>query len=351
MKEVLLLTAICLLFAGCKSKGSSNRTASIIGYGRMPDVARDDQGNFHAIFGSGDSIMYSYSDNNGESFSAPTLIAVVPQLAASHTRGPQLAATSGGLVLTACNEPGNIVSFIKDKSNRWKQTGVVNDVDTVAKENLMALSTDGNNAFAVWLDLRDKHNKIFGARSGDGGQTWSKNILVYASPDTTVCECCKPTVVMQGSTVSVMFRNWLSGNRDMHLIQSADGGQSFGKAQKLGNGSWALNGCPMDGGGLALNEQGIAQTVWNRKGKIYASRPGEQEIELGEGRGCVIESQGGKTVYAWLIEGRITVTNNKGFVHDLGRGQRPVLKMISNSHVLCVWENEEKQIYSTILSI
>lgn len=85
----------------------------------------------------------------------------------------------------------------------------VNDVDTVAKENFLALTADGENTFAVWLDLRDKHNKIFDAKSNDGGIIWSKNILVYASPDATVCECCKPSVVMKGSDVYVMFRNWL----------------------------------------------------------------------------------------------------------------------------------------------
>jgi hypothetical protein len=61
------------------------------------------------------------------------------------------------------------------RRERGSLSGRVNDVDTTAKENLMALSADGDNAFAVWLDLRDKHNKLFGAKSIDGGKTWSKN--------------------------------------------------------------------------------------------------------------------------------------------------------------------------------
>ncbi len=116
----------------------------------------------------------------------------------------------------------------------------------------MVLSADGQNAFAVWLDLRDKHNKIFGAKSTDGGKTWGKNIMIYASPDTTVCECCKPSVVMKGNNIYVMFRNWLNGNRDLHIIQSTDIGLNFGQAQKLGAGSWTLNGCPMDGANWRL---------------------------------------------------------------------------------------------------
>ena len=40
-----------------------------------------------------------------------------------------------------------------------------------------------------------------------------KRNLSGASPDTTVCECCKPSVVIEGNNVYVMFRNWLNGNR------------------------------------------------------------------------------------------------------------------------------------------
>jgi len=265
--------------------------------------------------------MYSHSSDHGETFSASSLISVLPKLAASHTRGPQVAATNDGLVLTACNDSGDIFSYVKDGSGKWQQTARVNDMDTVAKENLMALSANGRNAFAVWLDLRDKHNKIFGAKFTDGGKTWGKNIIIYASPDTTVCECCKPSVVMRDNNVSVMFRNWLNGNRDLHIIQSTDGGINFGQAQKLGTGSWALNGCPMDGGGLSLNSNGNPQTVWNRKGKIYACEPGKIETELGQGRSCTMESVNGKNVYAWIENGDVVIMKPQGIKINLGKGQ------------------------------
>src|SRR6476620_9685371 len=105
--------------------------------------------------------------------------------------------------------------------------------------------------------------------------------MIYASPDTTVCECCKPSVAVKGNNVFVMFRNWLNGNRDLYLIQSSDGGIKFGEAKKLGIGSWALNGCPIDGGNVVIDKDGNPLTVWNRKGIIYACRPGQEEIKLG----------------------------------------------------------------------
>jgi len=79
---------------------------------------------------------------------------------------------------------------------------------------------------------------------------------------------------MKGNNVYVMFRNWLKGNRDLYLIQSSDDGKSFEQAQKFGNGSWKLKGCPMNGGGLVKNKKGDSETVWRREGKIQASSPG-----------------------------------------------------------------------------
>lgn len=349
MKLVLLiLTSLVFLYA-CKNEKADDESATIA-TGQMPNLVKDNSDKLHLVYGNGDSILYCNSYDRGNTFSSPALISIVPKLAASHTRGPQVAATSNGLAVTACNESGDIFSFVKEQSGNWIQTERVNDMDTVAKENLMALATDGQNAFTVWLDLRDKHNKIFGARSTDGGKTWSKNMMIYASPDTTVCECCKPSVQMKGDNVYVMFRNWLNGNRDLYLIQSSDAGITFGQAQKLGTGSWALNGCPMDGGGIAIKNNGDPETVWNRKGVIYSCEPGKEEKELGKGKNCTIESVNGKNVYAWVEDGEVIVLKPQGMRKNLGKGHLPVIKAINNEHILCIWENN-KQIHKAILEL
>jgi hypothetical protein len=321
----------------------------IIAKGQMPNVIRDKSGTLHMVYGTGDSIMYLISSDGAKKFSNPVLISRIPKLAASHTRGPQIAVNKDGLVLTACNEQGDIFSFVMSQSGNWLATGRVNDVDTVAKENLMSLSSDGSNTYAVWLDLRDGQNKIFGARSSDGGRTWSKNKMIYTSPDKTVCECCKPSVAVDGSKLYIMFRNWIDGNRDMYLIRSDDYGNSFGAAQKLGMGSWALNGCPMDGGGIVL-KNGIPQTVWNRESIIYAAEPGKEEKQIGKGRNCTLEIVNGKNVYSWIEEGEVVVLKPGGEKLNLGKGQQPVLKAVDSKTVICIWENE-KQIHRALVGI
>jgi len=347
MRSSIIIISIAFIFLySCKNENGN----PVIAVGQMPNLVKDYSDNIHLVYGNGDSILYSYSSDRGSTFSAPSLISILPKLAASHTRGPQIASTSKGLTVTACNEMGDIFSFAKDGSGKWSQGARVNDMDTVAKENLMALAADGDNAFAVWLDLRDKHNKIFGAKSTDGGKSWSKNIMIYASPDTTVCECCKPSVAVKENNVYVMFRNWLNGNRDLYLIQSSDSGDTFGQAKKLGRGSWALNGCPMDGGGIAISNRGNPETVWNRKGVIYVCEPGKEEEELGKGKNCTIESVNGKNVYAWVENGEIIILKPQGMKKNLGKGHLPVIKAVNNEHILCVWE-DGKQIHRAVVEL
>ena len=181
MKSFITIIPAFLLLAACQQDHGDKLAA-----GQMPNLATDNAGAVHLVYGNGDSILYSYATDNGKNFSAPATVAVMPGLAASHMRGPQVAATSAGLAVIACTNDGNIFSFTRDGSGKWTPAVKINDADTIAKENLIALAADGNNTFAVWQDLRSGYNQIYGARSTDGGRTWSKNMLVYASPDKEV---------------------------------------------------------------------------------------------------------------------------------------------------------------------
>lgn len=351
MKNALLIFLIIYTLSACSEKQAPAHSDLVIGNGQMPNLAKDEANNLHVVYGLGDSLMYSVSSDNGTTFSSPFLVSVLPELYAFATRGPQIAATTNSILITASNAAGDIFSFTKENGSKWTSSGKVNDIDTVAKEGLMALSGDGENAFAVWLDLREnKRNKIYGAKSNNGGKTWSKNIMVYTSSDTTVCECCKPSVVVKGNNVYVMFRNWLKGNRDMYVTQSIDGGSSFGQAQKLGDGNWKINGCPMDGGGLVVNKNNEIQTVWRRESKVYWCKPGLPEKEIGEGKGCTLETVNGKTVYAWTENGEVVIIKPEEQKKVIGKGSQPVIKALNNEQMISVWENE-KQIHATVVEL
>ncbi|TAL40968.1 MAG: exo-alpha-sialidase [Chitinophagaceae bacterium] len=318
--------------------------------GKAPSVIAEGK-NIHMSYASGDSILFCFSSDKGKSFSTPVLVAVLPQLSLGGGRGPQIVSSRGQLIIAAADSKGNIYTYIKKKNAiGWEKGGRINDVSEVAKEAFVSLASDNNgDVYAVWLDLRgDKKNKIVGASSRDAGKTWSKNRVIYKSPDGTVCECCKPSVAMKNKLVVIMFRNWLKGNRDLYLTQSNDGGINFDKAQKLGEVSWKLNGCPMDGGGIVINNDNTINTVWRRQGNIYSCEAGKKEEVIAMGKQCVIAGSNGNGFIAFVNEGKVYCIKPDGTRVESGSGSYPQLVVTGVTTAFYTWEQEGKIYYATL---
>ena len=57
----------------------------------------------------------------------------------------------------------------------------------------------------------------------------------------------------------------------MYLASSEDRGETFGSVVRLGESSWQLNACPMDGGMVAMDKNQQLCTVWRRDRSILSS--------------------------------------------------------------------------------
>lgn len=320
--------------------------------GRSPSLAVEGS-DVYMAFASGDSIFYSVSFDKGKNFSAPEFVTSLQDLMVGGGRGPQIISSKGQLLIAAPCASGNIYAYMKMKTgSSWIKGSRINDMAAKAKEGFISLSSNSDgHLFAVWLDLRlNARNNIYGARSPDGGKTWLKSQLIYESPDGSVCDCCKPSVLMKGQEVVVMFRNNLEGNRDLYMIQSRDGGATFDRAQKLGEGSWKLNGCPMDGGGLVINDDNSIRTVWRREGNIYENEPGKKEELINKGSQCTITGINGNHYIAFINAGKVYLREPDGKTVEIGPGgSYPKLITIDKSTILCAWENGNR-IYRTLLS-
>jgi hypothetical protein len=101
-----------------------------------------------------------------------------------------------------------------------------------------------------------------------------------------------------------MWRNFLGGNRDMFLAASRDKGETFAAAVKLGEGSWPLNACPMDGGAIATSATGKTLTVWRREHEILLTDGGfrmERRLGMGMQPWAAADQKGSYAV--WLSSG------------------------------------------------
>lgn len=134
LKKFQIAFACTIIFIACKEAKQQDAGVRTIASGQMPALAKDANNKIHLVYGSGDSIMYCYSQDKGNSFSAPVLIDTLTGLVASATRGPQIALTKEGIAIIAVNNDGNIFSFTKDQSGTWTRSAKVNDIDDVNKE-------------------------------------------------------------------------------------------------------------------------------------------------------------------------------------------------------------------------
>jgi hypothetical protein len=316
---------------------------SKIGDGAQAQVALDDSGAIRLVYGKADAIYYSISSDNGKSFSAPVLMGRVNEMHLGMTRGPQLASSRDLSVVTAMDKKGNIHAFnLTHKTGKWQKMENVNDVDGSAPEGLMSISADdANNFYAVWLDLREERKNNICFSSFGGGRGWSQNQFVYKSPDGHVCECCKPSIAVNGNSISIMFRNWLRGSRDLYLITSDNKGERFSQAQKLGFGTWPLKGCPMDGGGLSIDSRKNIHTAWQRDGIVFYAEPGKPEQKIGEGRGVGVS---GRLVH-WQKGPSLVFKPFNGDEKKVGEGRGLKMLQLEDESIIAIWEKDDQIIY------
>lgn len=290
-----VLFPVCLLLLA-----HAVRAATEIASAAQPQLAVNAQGIVWVAFGRGTEIHVARSDDGGTTFAAPVRVASLPSLMLGRRRGPRIVAHGENLTVTAM--AGDLHAFgSADGGRTWRGPFRVNDTAGSAREGLggLAVAPDGR-VFAAWLDLRGERTQVFGADSADGGRSWSANRLVYRAPaGQTVCECCHPSVAFQArGGLRVMWRNAIHGARDMWTAERPAGAEEFGPGRKLGDGTWMLKACPMDGGGLFPTADGFG-TIWQRAGRVIHVSPGGGERDLGAGTQPVATTAGGRAIAVW----------------------------------------------------
>lgn len=304
---------------------------------QQPQIASDGQ-NVGIVFGGKNTIYYAHND------ASPVVVAEAPALSLGNHRGPRLAFTANAIVVTAGVGPAD-QQFGPNTLRSWRSTDHGKtwapgpDVSTPGTGGMgfQALGSDGKQRLvASWIGPWNGAPRLFIANSGDGGLAWSKQTIL----SQTVCECCHPSVtISSGGAVRILFRNSLEGNRDFYLATALDG-EHF-EIAKLGQGSWPLNACPMDGGGLGEFEDSVA-TLWRRESDLFLARPdGHAEERLATGKNPAIALRK-KGIYAvWSTpEGIMARVPGKPAYVLSKSGAFPVLT--GRGPVIVAWEDKGK---------
>jgi hypothetical protein len=308
---------------------------------RQPQFAVSN-GTVALAFGSGESIWFTRSTDNAKTWSAPSKVGDLPKLMLGRHRGPRVVFAGNAILVSAIATESDLFCWRSTDGGRtWSKPTVVNDRPKAAREGLHAMAADAEgHVAAAWLDDRVTPGKrLWGAFSDDGGATWGKNVLLYESPSGTICNCCHPSLIALGrGEFAVMWRNVVEGSRDFYVMRLR-GGKPAGTAEKQGTGTWKLDACPMDGGGIAL-DRGEIVTVWRREHDIYLARPGHPETKLGPGMDVALAINS-KGVYAvWTnAKGIDALTPGSLTPQRISEtGAFPAIVALPDGSMLAAWE-------------
>jgi hypothetical protein len=315
---------------------------------REPQIAAS-HGLVAIAFGSGSNIFVAASTDNGQTFRKPVKVASAPVVPLSRHRGPRIAISGGALIVTAVigqhvaayglPSDGDLLTWRSvDGGMTWSKPIRVNDVAAAPREGLHTLAADGHgNLFAAWLDQRGKGTRLYGAWCVDSGVTWSKNVQVYESSEGTICQCCHPTAVFDAAGgLDLMWRNVLDGSRDLYVIH-ADAERRFGQPEKLGLGTWKIDACPMDGGGL-VHAGTKTVAVWRRMEDLFMAEPGRPERKIGEGKDVTMAAAGDRIYAAWIKAGQLVLWTSGKQETVATQAAFPNLTALPGGGALLAWE-------------
>jgi hypothetical protein len=174
-------------------------------------------------------------------------------------------------------------------------------------------------------------------------------VLLYESPDGTICQCCAPSLVSLGDVSPgnasianpefvAMFRNAVGGSRDLYMLRLA-GGKPVGAAEKAGLGTWKLDACPMDGGGMAVRNGKVA-TAWRRDHDVYLAEPGKPEMKVGTGMDVAFGANKQGFYVLWSTAAGIEMhsPNTMKTTHLSDVGVFPAIVALPDGGMLAAWE-------------
>ena len=310
---------------------------------RQPQLAAGN-GVTAMVFGSGEAIWFSSSSDHGGTWSKPAKVAALPKLLLGRHRGPRVAHAGRSIVVSAISsDPGDLLAWRSaDGGRTWSAPLTVNDQPKASREGLHAMAADVEGHVAMaWLDDRSgKGKRLVGAFSNDGGATWGKNVELYQSPSGTICQCCAPSpAALGGDRFAVMWRNVIEGSRDLYVRVLQRGRPVDERVEKAGRGTWKLDACPMDGGGIA-ERHGAIGTAWRREHDVYLAEPGKAEVRVGTGMDVAMGANEKGYFVLWSTPAGIELhAPGAAKAERLSEaGAFPAIVRMPNGQMLAAWE-------------
>lgn len=220
----------------------------------------------YAILGQESSLLVSRSTDGGRTFGEAVLATGNRIVHILTLERPAMATNAHGTVGIAWLElpsdfnGGQVWYAASTDGGQTFLPGQPVATETSGETTMVTVALDEqNNPFITWLN----GSALKFTRSFDHGATFT----AAQSIGNGSCECCQPQAIVHNQQLYIAYRSLEPTDahgdiRDIVVIRSQDGGQTFGPITRVSDTHWYLTACPIAGPSLALAENGMLYAVW-----------------------------------------------------------------------------------------
>ncbi len=288
--SLLFLTLFSLFFISSCSTDANIKIASgdYQIYRNTVATAFAPDGRLWRLIPTADAVFVDYSDDNGKSYSQAVQINPATQkISAWPENPPQIAIAKSGRihVLYYADEKQkatNFYSYSDDNGKTFSKPSLVSDkADSAMHYMAKMLLDDNDNLHFFWHDTRHRdHNKQLGsgvlalyhalADNPEKGEFENK-LLSHG-----ICSCCRTATALDADGKPVLFaRVVLEESVRDHALLKLDASGKWVAPQRVTDDNWKIEACPEHGPALAIDLNNRKHLAWftlgeKRQGIFYA---------------------------------------------------------------------------------
>jgi hypothetical protein len=274
-KKITLFLLILIFSISAKSQITWNmgmNIASSASGNEHPRVVTDGSG--HPLVLWGHSAKAMLSRWNGTSFTTPVMLNPMSMtIAEASWMGPDIA-SHGDIVYIVFKQTPEMDTSSHIYIVRSFDGGVTFSLpfqvdfiaDSVSRFPTVTTDVSGNPIVGfIKFDPNFLNARWVVTKSTDFGNTFSTDVKAsgWSTVGSTVCDCCPGSIVCEGNTVAMLYRDNNSNIRDSWAGVSYNNGTSFSNGWNLDQNNWNLFSCPSTGSDAIINGDSLYAVFMN----------------------------------------------------------------------------------------